>query len=268
MIIPGSSKMKRVKLFLFISILLGLIFQFLPVYSAASQFKKEELQITAKDGFNLVGDLYTPKGTNIKNKPRFIILLHAQEKDSRKWENFPDELCNAGFAVLNLDLRGHGRSIIDRRGKKRYWDYFSTNTYKRFPKDVMSSLDYIKDQYPEINTTRTGIIGAGLGAGNAIVVAYDKPRQVKALILINPFAINNDYGMDNRIPMAEYGNKPALFITSPQNKLAYKNTLEIYKYSQGDKQLKTYPFGMNTMDLVKLKPESKKFMVEWMKKHL
>lgn len=247
-------------------LLFSLIITGLSSFAAENKGKETEIQYAAKDSFNLVGTLIIPKGVTLKKRPPLVIMLHSLGSGPIEWGKFPAQISQSGYAVLNLNMRGHGKSIIDRRNKKRYWQNFTNKDFAKFPADVTAGIEYIRAQYPEINTSKTAIVGAGLGTNIAIFSAYKTPNKVKGLVLISPQLTYK--GLDPRIPIAEYGKHPVLFVVNPKNRIAYANAQELYKYAQGKKELKTYAKGIDGMEIIQFQPDSKSYIINWLKKNI
>ena len=107
------------KKYFVIILALFLIFINLSVEAAQSVVKKE-IQAQAKDGFSIKANLSYPK---IKGQREYstVVLLHSLGYNSQWWENLPKNLLDKGFAVLTIDLRGHGESIYNSRLAKVSW---------------------------------------------------------------------------------------------------------------------------------------------------
>ena len=96
------------------------------VYFSNSAFalkkrKPVEVEFKSYDGFKLVGTLDIPNYASVKNKVPLVIFLHSICSSHLAWGDFPQEVKNSlNVATLNLDLRGHGKSIKDKQD--RYFD--------------------------------------------------------------------------------------------------------------------------------------------------
>ena len=61
-----------------------------------------------EDGVEIVADYYAPTGPAAAP---VVILLHMYRSDRAAWKPLMPALHEAGFAVLAIDMRGHGDSI-------------------------------------------------------------------------------------------------------------------------------------------------------------
>ena len=176
--------------------------------------------------------------------------------------NFPLQIHSLGAAVFTMDLRGHGQSIKNKNGKYRYWVSFNNKEFAKYPDDIVSAINYIKKQYPEISTNKTAIIAAGIGA-NAAIIAGSKSKSIKTLILLSPTLSYK--GLETRISLVGYGHHPVLIMASKEDVFAYQDSLELIKYGQGEKVLKVFPYGGDGIDLIKFQPETKEMIISWLK---
>ena len=87
---------------------------------AAPQIVKKEIKAVAKDGFNINATLTYPR---IKNQKEYqtVVLLHSLGYNSQWWGDLPKELLAKGYAVLAIDLRGHGESVYNKKLAKTSW---------------------------------------------------------------------------------------------------------------------------------------------------
>jgi len=225
-----------------------------------------EVDVQVRDGFHIIAQLDIPKKTNVKNKVPLVIFLHSIGEDSTEWGTFPANIKEQlKVATLNLDLRGHGKSILNKHSRKVYWENFQDKDYKKLPYDVVDVLKYIKDQYPEVDASRIAIIGTSLGANTALM-AGSYGINAKTIIMLSPML---EYkGFDLRLPIVQYGNHPLLFMVSQKDKYPYKSCLELTKFTQGKKMLKVYPFGGDGIDLIKFQPDAKSLIINWIKESL
>lgn len=252
--------------------LLLIVFLCLCLFSADESFAKKkkkgsvEITVPVRDGFNIVGKLDIPHKTTIKNKVPLVVFLHSIGADTTEMGTFPAEISQQmRTATLVIDQRGHGKSILNKKSKKMYWQNMPDKEYKKLPFDLIDVLKYIKEQYPEIDSSKVAFIGTGLGATTSLM-AGSYGANAKTIILISPML--NYKGFDLRLPIVGYGNHPLLFIASKKDKYSYESCVELIKFAQGKKQLKAYPKGGDGAVLIKFQPDAKPLIINWLKEGL
>lgn len=222
-----------------------------------------EVKVITNDGFNLVGYISIPKKKSLENKAPLVILLHSLGLNSVDWRDFPNKIKDLDVAVLSMDLRGHGKSILNKKGKKRYWQNFNDAEFQKLPLDIISAIDTVRQQYPEVDVKNIAIVGSNLSANAAVIAARKKNKDVKALVLLSPTI---DFkGLETRIPMAEYGNHPVLIMVSKLDSFSYRGSSELIKYAQGIKEFKVYQNSGNGMNMLKLEPDTQQIIIDWLK---
>lgn len=263
---------QNLKLFGIILICLTMFSSILLVDQAFSSAKKKkkgpiEIEFKAKDGFNLNAELILPKKASAKNKVNLVVFLHSLGESSKSWMNFPEEMSrDLGVSVVNMDLRGHGKSIKNKQNKSRYWTFFKNKEYSVMTTDVSALIAYLKIEYPEININKIALIGAGFGSTVSVIAGEKNTDKIKTLVLITPS--NFSKGIDIRLPLINYGAKPVLYIISSKDADAVASVSELKKCSLGYKKVQTYPFGGQGTNLIKAQPSSKKLVEDWVKTNL
>lgn len=257
---------KKISVIIFISMIVFLLSYSKETFSAKKSSGPATVQYEAKDGFNIVGQVNIPKGASARSKVPLVIFAHSLGRSKLDWQGFPIALSSIGVATLSIDLRGHGQSILDKKGRKRYWQNFQNIQFKKYPDDLLFGITYIKDSYPEIDTNRIAIIGSGIGANAAVIAAGKSNKNIKTLVLLSPTLTYK--GLDIRIPVVGYGANPVLIVAGKNNIYSYKDSQELIKYAQGVKVLEAYPLGSDGMDLLKFQPAGKTAIINWLKKYL
>jgi len=112
-----------------------------------------------------------------------VLLLHGYGEDRTAWKDFQAELLKRGWAVMTVDLRGHGESKTRNRQPIQASTEWRTNP-REFPLDVDPSLDWLKAQ-PRIDTQKIVVIGFDVGA-NLALLASGKFPEVRTIVAIKP----------------------------------------------------------------------------------
>ncbi len=111
----------------------------------------EAVQFTTYDGLTLHANLYLPAPAN--NWVPGIIVCPGIGSTKEGHAAFGEQAAAAGFAVLIMDLRGHGESEVQLDG----------NVFN----DVAAGLTFLQGR-PEVNPTRISVRGSSMGGWLAI----------------------------------------------------------------------------------------------------
>lgn len=138
----------------------------------------EKIQITTKDNVKIVGDYYSALST------KGAVLLHMMPATKESWITLAAKLQSAGFQVLAIDLRGHGKSGGGPDGYKS----FSDKEHQASIQDVEAAAEFLKTK----GVSELYLGGASIGANLALWYAADHP-EIKKVILLS--AGLNYYGI-------------------------------------------------------------------------
>jgi hypothetical protein len=152
--------------------------------AAPAQAQGQEVFFKTEDGFELKAGYFPPKPAPTQGKkPGCIILLHMLGGQRQDWDAFVPDLTQAGYAVLALDLRGHGQSTAqgDKTVEIRKLPEKELNKFcAKMPLDLKAAEKFLKEN-KDINASRICIIGASIGANLAWNHASNSPT-VKSLV--------------------------------------------------------------------------------------
>jgi len=112
-----------------------------------------------------------------------VMLLHGYGENRAVWDGFKKELLARGWAVMAVDLRGHGESRTKNNQIVTATNDWRTNPHE-FPLDLDAALTWLKTQ-TRINSNKIAVIGVDVGA-NLALIASGKYRQVKTVVAVNP----------------------------------------------------------------------------------
>jgi len=112
-----------------------------------------------------------------------ILLLHGYGENRRVWEEFRRQLLDRGWAVMSLDLRGHGNSLIKNQRPVQASPEWRANP-REFPLDIDPALDWLKKQ-PRLNSNKIAVVGYDVGA-NLALLSSGKFKEVRTIVAVNP----------------------------------------------------------------------------------
>lgn len=126
-----------------------------------------QIEVEAPDGLILQADLYLPE--EIDTNVPILVTIHMLRGDRSQYLRVMPELINEGYAVLNIDMRGHGGT-----GGDMNWELART--------DMSVWLDWIETQN-NIDASRIAFIGGSIGANTALVACGDDVRCATVIAL-------------------------------------------------------------------------------------
>ncbi len=193
----------------------------------------KELSIKSKDGFVLKAWLKYPKVK--ENKYSLAVIAHQFGSSHLKWKEFARELRKRGFVTLNLDLRGHGKSVYQNEKLNQVVRFKSFNNlksaiaksskyvgFKHISQDIIAWIGYIEDKYKNIDTDDLAFFGASLGGGALIGVMFD--YEPKIGVFFSPGSVKEAGGEESISDVTT----PIMFVSSSKD-FALKKTIKYMK---------------------------------------
>ena len=170
----------------------------------------QAIQFETSDHVTIVGDLYLPAG-----KPTHAaILLHMLPATRTSWKDFAPQLKDYNYAVLAIDLRGHGDSIHQNANTLDYRS-FTDQQQQASIQDVEAALSYLTDTV-HIPQNQIGLIGASIGA-NLALQTLASHHALPWAVLLSPGLDYN--GIQTEPLMDKLASSQKLFLAASDNDL-------------------------------------------------
>ncbi|HEY9745242.1 MAG TPA: alpha/beta fold hydrolase [Oculatellaceae cyanobacterium] len=239
-----------------------------------------EVTVPMPDGLQMSGRLYNPAltldadGETVApidldeeyKGPKYplVILLHGLNYSQSHWHTLPRTLMEAGYAVLTLDLRGHGASTQTLRGRAINWRTLPDGDWSIMYRDVARVVEYFKksEDYPEVDARRVAVIGEKLGANVAIWAAKQK-KEIQALVLLTPSMTFK--GMDAGKGLVNYVNS-VMILASQDEPESYAAARYLYGWLEGPKVLQVYQKAGEGADMLSIQPAIGLQIRDWLVK--
>jgi pimeloyl-ACP methyl ester carboxylesterase len=157
----------------------------------------EPVMLEAPDGQVLVGDYYVPLVAAEDGSPAVLLAHHGSARKER-WNDQVPAFLEAGYAVLNIDLRGHGAT-----GGR-------ITEGAQVVSDIALWIDWLRDQ-EDVDPDAVHLVGASLG-GDMSVPVYAVDEALASLTVISPLA--DIYGVNTVEAFAAAKGRPAFFIAT------------------------------------------------------
>ncbi len=196
-----------------------------------------------------------------KTKYPLVVLLHSLGYSSEYWGSLKSDFNQAGIAVLEIDLKGHGKSINDIYFKRRSWIYLTDKAFKLYPNEVNEIVKKVLAANKNISPFYVSYVGADIGANTAVITAQIQSPRPICLVLISPNI--NFRGLYIPIKLANAGNLSVLAIAAAKDLNSVKQLSEVEKFAQGRYEKKVYPNGGTGMIMLKLNPSMSVDIVNW-----
>lgn len=253
--------MKRIILILtlFLVLINGIVF-------AAQKTTKQELTVPATDGFSIKAVLEYPK---IKGQKEYstVVLLHSLGYSSQWWETLPDDLLNQGYAVLSIDLRGHGKSVYNSKLVRTSWKSMTNAAFAKYPDDVVKVIEYVKkENSKKIFFNNWAIVGADIGASSAILAADKIGYKPKTIVLLSP--VVETRGLYIPVSLAHLDNVDIFSISGTADLGSAEAEDYLKKFAQA--AFVTYKSEARSMGMLMLKNDTSlaKIITAWVSEYL
>lgn len=210
----------------------------------------KDVTIPGAEGLAIQATLSLPAGT-----PPFpgVILLHMLGSDRQVWADngFSQLLADNGYAVLAVDMRGHGET-----GGSRDWDLAEQDL--RMVWQWFTGLD-------EVDETNTAVIGASIGSNMALITGANIP-EIKTVILLSP---GLDYrGVTTEDALQRYGQRPLLIAASQEDSYAASSSETLADKAAGDAKLIMYNGAGHGTNMFGPQPDLAPTLLEWLEGRL
>ena len=187
----------------------------------------EGVELKTRDGVTLHASYFAPR-----KKTRLApaaILIHDTGADRGHLMDLGERLWKAGFAVLALDLRGHGHSAskaltwskLDEDGRKRLWALAV--------RDVEAASAWLRDR-KEVHSTNLNLVGHRAGCALATRHA-SRDENVRSVALLEPR--RKELGIDVAGDLLDLGGLPTYIISSKDARQATEGMIEAAHQATG-----------------------------------
>lgn len=130
-----------------------------------------------------------------------VLLLHDEGRSSEDWADFSTRLASAGFQVLAVDLRGHGRTGGAPPAEE---------DWVRMTAEVRAGVAWLRAH----GATHVSLVGARLGGSLALQVASADPA-IASVGVLSP--VLSAHGVKVGGALTALAGRPTLLVTSTQD---------------------------------------------------
>lgn len=202
----------------------------------------------ASGGVLLVGKFEPPAS---QDKLTFI-MLHGLASTKEEWLGFAGELKREGYGYFIVDLRGHGASTKGANDREINYKYFMQpgpgSEWSRMTDDLAATVKYLRKK-KGIPENRIGLAGASLGANICLIYA-SMNKSIPLTVLLSP---GWEYaGLTTGEAAKNYGRRPLLIASSPQDKYAYESSGVLFDAAKKGGAITTFLPGQNAQHGVQM----------------
>ncbi|HWP46212.1 MAG TPA: alpha/beta fold hydrolase [Candidatus Limnocylindrales bacterium] len=222
-----------------------------------------EVWFTTDDEVKISASWTVPAGEK-KGKKIPLILVHHFGGSRVQWDAFTPAFLEKGYAVLAIDLRGHGKSIS--KGKTvlnaKAPDFLQQEA-GNMVWDIKAAIKWLKTQ-PQIEGKKIGIIGGDLGA-NVAFVSAGTFKEIRAAVALSP-------GIDRLIgvEVKKFNPKSILFMaTLGDGQGASSVAAEgLANMTEDPKETKIYRGKAHGIAILYGNPEAQEDIFAWLEQRL
>lgn len=212
----------------------------------------QEVSFKTRDDWTIYGNLCLSRGHGQAKVPG-VILVHSYLTDRHVFDDLEQMLVTAGFAVLNMDFRGRGKS----QGRGSYFE-LPLEERDRAYLDVRAAADFLAAQNG-VSQDQLAIVATSIGVKYGMKAASSDAR-IKSFVMLG--------GMPDRTDV-EKSRFPILFVSSlglPPIAAAFRNFYALTK-DRGS-QLLEYEGGAVGYQIFEIDESLQPQIVRWLKPQL
>jgi len=174
--------------------------------------KFERIELKTLDKQAISGSFFAPRK---KGRAPAALLVHEAGRDRATLNALAETLQKRGFAVLTIDLRGHGDSVsetwdwskmTEAEDQKRSWTFAM--------RDLEAATEWLRDR-KDVHNSNLSLVGVGAGAVLAVRYAV-RDENARAVVLIKPDP--QAFGFDMLKDVKALGGLPTLIMGTSEDR--------------------------------------------------
>jgi pimeloyl-ACP methyl ester carboxylesterase len=204
--------------------------------------KYEEVEIKTQDKQAISGSFYASKKSG---RAPAVLLVHDAGSDRTIFDKVASSLQKRGFAVLSIDLRGHGSSVTESYNWIKASDEDHSKMWAFAMRDLDASTGFLRKR-DDVHNSNLSLVGVGAGAALAVKYAL-RDENARAVVLVDPQP--EAFGYDMYQDVFELGGLPTM-IMAPKADRKQADRLQVAATKGND--------GIEYVDVKVLKPKDGK----------
>jgi len=216
--------------------------------SATTAATIQDVRAEAADGLVITGTFHPASGPPPWSG---VLLLHMVYGGRSQWDELVPLLTSNGYAVVAIDMRGHGST-----GGEINWEKAEDDILR-----VWSDMTGRED----IDPSHSALIGASIGANMALVSAASQP-EINTVVLLSPGL--NYFGVTTSDSLEAYGQRPILIAASSEDTNSADSSQELVKTALGESKLLMYDGAGHGTAMLQKEPGLGKIILGWLDQYL
>jgi pimeloyl-ACP methyl ester carboxylesterase len=258
----------------------------------------EERELITRDELRLKITYYkSPAVPNGEDTP-VVVLLHGKKGSRQQWKDLATDLQQKGdFAVVAVDLRGHGQSLLPKKSEVlKKADYQNMVSF-----DMEAVKEFLLEEHQKkhLNINKLGIVACDFSASVALLYTeldwektpYDdspsdadktpRGQDVQALVLITPDASTPGLVTHKSVIAVKARQRPVVICVSKNNPQEVSAATKMYeqlspprKDKEKEEQKEEPPYlwkyegNLSGMDLVTRNPQIRGHIFTFLSKYV
>lgn len=209
----------------------------------------KSVTVETKDEQKLRGSYWAPRTKKGALAPA-ALLVHDAGSKRGDLDAIAERLWKQGFAVLSLDLRGHGDSVAEKSDWSKANDKDKDTLWAFATRDIDAAASWLLDQ-ESVHKTNLNLVAHGAGCALAARHALDD-ENVRSISLLEP--PTKCHGFDLASDIYELGGLPTMIMAPKKKKSPTEKMVKEANASFGDEP---YVVLMNVKSKVKVLEDKK-----------
>jgi len=166
----------------------------------------ESMRVETKDKFVLKGDFWKPRK---KGRAPAALLIHDTLRDRSDYSAIAESLNKRGFAVLCVDLRGHGESITEEFSFAKLDEEKQVIAWTLAIRDLEACTAWLRKR-EDVHQSNLSLVAHG--SASILAARYaERDENVRCVALLAPTA--HDLARDLPRTLKKIAGMPTLLVT-------------------------------------------------------
>ena len=201
----------------------------------------EDIRIETSDGAVIAATLYNVVMDSAR--PPGVVLIPELGRTRAGWETFARRAQRAGFAVLALDLRGHGDSTGP-GGRDMGYEAFEHEDWLGAFADIRATLAALVEHgaHPD----NLAVMGAALGGHIALDYALDD-WAVQGVVIVSPGLEYRGFSAEESVQ--QFARRPLLLMTTSGDAYSSTAATQLESIAPGHCEVREYRGAAHGTDI-------------------